>query len=128
MKAADVVITTALIPGQRAPLLVTEEMVKTMKAGSVIVDLASEQQGNCALTEAGKVVERHGVTIMGVLDLPSRLAFHTSQMFSRNVEKLLLYVIKDGAWKLDPKDEIVAGSLVTLNGDVVHPKVKERMS
>jgi len=68
------------------------------------------------------------VTIMGVLDLPSRLAFHTSQMFSRNVEKLLLYVIKDGAWKLDPKDEIVAGSLVTLNGDVVHPKVKERMS
>jgi NAD(P) transhydrogenase subunit alpha len=127
VKSADVVITTALIPGMRAPLLVTEEMVKTMKAGSVIVDLAAEQQGNCALTEAGKVVEHHGVTIMGVLNLPSRLAFHTSQMFSRNVEKLLLYVTKDGAWKLDAKDEIVAGSLVTTNGEVVHPKVKERM-
>jgi NAD(P) transhydrogenase subunit alpha len=127
VKAADVVITTALIPGQRAPLLVTEEMVKSMKAGSVIVDLAAEQQGNCALTETGKVVEKHGVTIMGVLDLPSRLSFHTSQMFSRNVEKLLLYVTKDGAWKLDPKDEIVAGSMITMSGDVVHAKVKERM-
>jgi NAD(P) transhydrogenase subunit alpha len=127
VKAADVVITTALIPGQRAPLLVTEEMVKTMKAGSVIVDLAAEQQGNCALTETGKVVEKHGVTIMGLLDLPSRLSQHASQMFSRNVEKLLLHVVKEGAWKLDAKDEIVAGCLVTMSGDVVHPKVKERL-
>ena len=124
---ADVVIATALIPGQRAPILVTEEMVKSMKAGSVIVDLAAEQQGNCALTETGKVVEKYGVTIMGLLDLPSRLSLHASQMFSRNVEKLLVYVTKDGAWKLDPKDEIVAGSLVTLSGDVVNPRVKERM-
>jgi NAD(P) transhydrogenase subunit alpha len=127
VKAADVVITTALIPGQRAPILVTEDMVKTMKPGSVIVDLAAEQQGNCALTETGKVVVKHGVTIMGVLDLPSRLAVHASQMFSRNVEKLLLYVTKDGAWKLDPKDEIVAGSMIVKDGDVVHAKVKERM-
>jgi NAD(P) transhydrogenase subunit alpha len=127
VKTADVVISTALIPGQRAPILVTEEMVKTMKAGSVIVDLAAEQQGNCALTETGKVVEKHGVTIMGLLDLPSRLPQHASQMFSRNVEKLLLYVTKDGEWKLDPKDEIVAGSMVTMAGDVVHAKVKERM-
>ena len=128
VKNADVVISTALIPGMRAPILVTEEMVKSMKAGSVIVDLAAEQQGNCALTETGKVVEKHGVTIMGLLDLPSRLSLHASQMFSRNVEKLLLHVTKDGAWKLDPKDEIVAGSMITLNGDVVHAKVKERMS
>jgi NAD(P) transhydrogenase subunit alpha len=128
VKTADVVITTALIPGQRAPLLVTEEMVKSMKPGSVIVDLAAEQQGNCALTETGKVVEKHGVTIMGLLDLPGRLSVHASQMFSRNVEKLLLHVTKDGAWKLDPKEEIVAGCLVTMNGDVVHPKVKERLA
>ncbi len=127
VKTADVVIATALIPGQRAPILVTEEMVKTMKAGSVIVDLAAEQQGNCALTESGKVVEKHGVTIMGLLDLPSRLSLHASQMFSRNVEKLLFHVVKESAWKLDPKDEIVAGCLVTLNGDVVHAKVKERL-
>jgi NAD(P) transhydrogenase subunit alpha len=127
VKTADVVIATALIPGMRAPVLVTEEMVKTMKPGSVIVDLAAEQQGNCALTETGKVVERHGVTIMGVLDLPGRLAVHASQMFSRNVEKLLLHVTKDGAWKLDPKEEIVAGCLVTMAGDVVHAKVKERL-
>jgi NAD(P) transhydrogenase subunit alpha len=98
-----------------------------MKAGSVIVDLAAEQQGNCALTETGKVVEKHGVTIMGLLDLPSRLSQHASQMFSRNVEKLLLHVVKEGAWKLDAKDEIVAGCLVTMSGDVVHPKVKERL-
>jgi NAD(P) transhydrogenase subunit alpha len=127
VKTADVVITTALIPGMRAPVLVTEEMVKTMKTGSVIVDLAAEQQGNCELTEAGKVVEKHGVTIMGLLDLPSRLSLHASQMFSRNVEKLLLHVIKDGEWKLDPKDEIVAGCLVTMRGDVVHAKVKEKL-
>ena len=126
-KTADVVISTALIPGMRAPILITEEMVKTMKAGSVIVDLAAEQQGNCALTETGKVVEKHGVTIMGLLDLPSRLSLHASQMFSRNVEKLLLHVIKESAWKLDPKDEIVAGCMVTVSGDVVHAKVKERL-
>jgi NAD(P) transhydrogenase subunit alpha len=127
VKTADVVISTALIPGQRAPILVTEDMVKTMKAGSVIVDLAAEQQGNCALTETGKVVEKYGVTIMGLLDLPSRLPLHASQMFSRNVEKLLLHVIKEGAWKLDVKDEIVAGCLVTVSGDVVHPRVKEKI-
>ncbi|HEY2512163.1 MAG TPA: Re/Si-specific NAD(P)(+) transhydrogenase subunit alpha [Polyangiaceae bacterium] len=127
VKAADVVITTALIPGMRAPVLVTAEMVQSMKAGSVIVDLAAEQQGNCELTEPGKVVEKHGVTIMGMLDLPSRLSLHASQMFSRNVEKLLLHVIKEGVWKLDAKDEIVAGSLVTLSGDVVNTRVKEKM-
>jgi NAD(P) transhydrogenase subunit alpha len=127
VKTADVVIATALIPGQRAPILVTAEMVMTMKPGSVIVDLAAEQQGNCELTEAGTVVVRHGVTVMGLLDLPGRLAVHASQMFSRNVEKLLLHITKDGALSLDPKDEIVAASLVTVGGDVVHAKVKERL-
>ena len=128
VKMADVVIATALIPGMRAPILVTEEMVKTMKPGSVIVDLAAEQQGNCALTESGKTVEKHGVTILGILDLPSRLAVHASQTNSRATWRSSSFVTKEGAWKLDVKDEIVAGSMVTLSGDVVHPKVKEKLA
>jgi NAD(P) transhydrogenase subunit alpha len=127
VKSADVVICTALIPGRKAPVLVTEEMVKSMKLGSVVYDLAAEQEGNCALTVPGEIVVRHGVTIVGALDVPSHLAVHASQMYSRNVEKLLLHLTKDGAWKLDPKDEIVAGCLVTKDGEIVHAKVKERM-
>jgi NAD(P) transhydrogenase subunit alpha len=128
VKTADVCITTALIPGQRAPILITEEMVKTMKPGSVIVDLAAEQQGNCALTEAGKTVVKHGVTIMGTLDLPSKLAVHASQMYSRNMEKLLLHLSKDGALKLDMNEEITKGSVITMNGEVTNARVKERLS
>jgi NAD(P) transhydrogenase subunit alpha len=122
---ADVVICTALIPGRRAPVLVTAEMVKTMHAGGVIVDLAAEQQGNCELTKPGETVVEHGVTIIGSTDLTSRMCAHASQMYSRNMEKLLFYVTKDGAWKLDFKDEIVAGSVITHEGQIVHPKVKE---
>jgi len=127
VQKADVVISTALIPGQRAPILVTEEMVKSMRAGSVIVDLAAEQQGNCALTEPGKTVVRHGVSILGELDLPSRVAIHASQMYARNMEKLLLHLCKDGALHLDLENEITRGCLITHAGDVVHPKVKERL-
>jgi NAD(P) transhydrogenase subunit alpha len=122
---ADVVICTALIPGRRAPVLVTAEMVASMKAGGVIVDLAAEQQGNCALTKPGQTVVEHGVTIIGVTDMTSRMCAHASQMYSRNMEKLLFYITKDGAWKLDFKDEIVAGSVITHGGEIVHPKVKE---
>jgi NAD(P) transhydrogenase subunit alpha len=128
VKTADVVLCTALVPGRRAPVLVTEEMVATMKRGSVVYDLAAEQQGNCALTVPGAIVERHGVTIVGALDVPSHVAVHASQMHSRNIEKLLLHLTKDGAWKLDPKDEITAGCLVTRDGEIVHAKVKERLS
>ena len=122
---ADVVICTALIPGRRAPVLVTAEMVASMKAGSVIVDLAAEQQGNCALTKPGQTVVEHGVTLIGVTDMTSRMCAHASQMYSRNMEKLLFYITKDGAWRLDFKDEIVAGSVITHGGEIVHPKVKE---
>jgi NAD(P) transhydrogenase subunit alpha len=122
---ADVVLCTALIPGRRAPVLVTADMVKSMRAGSVIVDLAAEQQGNCELTKPGETVVEHGVTLIGVTDMPSRLSAHASQMYSRNMEKLLFYVTKDGAWKLDFKDEIVAGSVITNEGQIVHAKVKE---
>ena len=128
VKTADVVIATALIPGMRAPILVTEEMVKTMKAGSVIVDLAAEQQGNCALTEPGQTVVKHGVTIMGTLNLPSRLAMHASQMYSRNMEKLLLHLAKDGALTLDMKEEITAGCVITKDGEVVNARVKEKLT
>jgi H+-translocating NAD(P) transhydrogenase subunit alpha len=122
---ADVVLCTALIPGRRAPILVTGEMVSSMKAGSVIVDLAAEQQGNCELTKAGQTVVEHGVTIIGATDLTSRMCAHASQMYSRNMEKLLFYITKDGAWKLDFKDEIVAGSVITHGGEIAHAKVKE---
>jgi NAD(P) transhydrogenase subunit alpha len=122
---ADVVLCTALIPGRRAPVLVTADMVKSMRTGSVIVDLAAEQQGNCELTKPGQTVVLHGVTLIGVTDMPSRLSAHASQMYSRNMEKLLLYITKEGAWKLDFKDEIVAGSVITHEGQVVHAKVKE---
>jgi NAD(P) transhydrogenase subunit alpha len=100
-------------------------MVKGMRAGSVVVDLAAEQQGNCELTKPGETVVEHGVTIIGQTDVTSRMCSHASQMYSRNMEKLLLYLIKDGAWKLDFKDEIVAGSVITHAGSIVHPKVKE---
>ena len=122
---ADVVICTALIPGRRAPVLVTADMVKSMRAGSVIVDLAAEQQGNCELTKPGETAVEHGVTIIGATDMTSRMCAHASQMYSRNMEKLLLYVTKDGAWKVDFKDEIVAGCFITHEGAIVHPKVKE---
>jgi len=124
---ADVVICTALVPGRRAPVLVTEEMVKSMRAGSVVVDLAAEQHGNCAVTKPGATVVEHGVTIIGVTDLTSRMCAHASQMYSRNMEKLLFYVTKDGAWKLDFKDEIVAGTVITHEGQIVHAKVKEAL-
>lgn len=121
---ADVVICTALIPGRRAPILVTADMVRSMRAGSVIVDLAAEQQGNCELCRPDQTVIEHGVTIIGATDLASRMCAHASQMYSRNMEKLLLYVAKDGVWKLDFNDEIVAGSVITHGGEIVHPKLR----
>ena len=94
--AADVVITTALVPGKRAPVLITEEMVQGMRPGSVIVDLAAEQGGNCALTEPGQEVVRHGVLIAGPVNLPSTVPFHASQMYARTVTNYLLHLLKDG--------------------------------
>jgi H+-translocating NAD(P) transhydrogenase subunit alpha len=122
---ADVVITTALIPGRKAPVLVSEEQVKSMRAGSVVVDLASEQGGNVVGSEAGKDVVKHGVTIVGGLSVPSNVAFHASQAFSRNIEKLLLHVTADGNWKIDLNEEITKGCVITKEGEIVHAKVKE---
>jgi NAD(P) transhydrogenase subunit alpha len=125
---SDVCITTALIPGQRAPILITEEMVRDMRPGSVIVDLAAEQEGNCALTEPGAEVVKHGVTVIGLLNLPSRVAVHASQMYSRNMEKFLLHLAGDSGLKLDFQDEITRGCVITHGGEIVHATVKELLS
>src|SRR5258708_31126114 len=121
---ADVVITTALIPGQRAPVPITEEMGKAMRPGSIIVDLAAERGGNCAVTEPGQEVVRHGVLVAGPLNLPSPLAFHTSQMYARIVTNYLTHLLKDGQIQLDLEDELTRGPLVTRAGEIVHDVVK----
>jgi NAD(P) transhydrogenase subunit alpha len=126
--AADVVITTALVPGKRAPILITEEMVQGMRPGSIVVDLASEQGGNCALTEPGKEVVKHGVLISGLTNLPSMVPHHASQMYARTVTNYLMHLLKDGQLKLDLEDELTRGPLVTRDGQVVHEVVKAHAS
>jgi NAD(P) transhydrogenase subunit alpha len=117
--AADVVITTALVPGKRAPVLITEEMVKAMRPGSVIVDLAAEQGGNCALTEPAQEVIKHGVFISGLTNLPSTMAYHSSQMYARTVTNYLAHLVKDGKLQLDLADELTRSPLVAHQGEVM---------
>jgi NAD(P) transhydrogenase subunit alpha len=124
VKKADVVITTALVPGKEAPLLVTREMMKEMRPGSVIVDLASEQGGNCEVAEPGRDVVFEGVTVAGPLNLSSAVAFHTSEMYSRNISSYFLHLLKDGRLELDLEDELTRGPLVTRDGEVVHDTVR----
>ena len=116
LKQSDVVITTALVPGKKAPLLITEDMVKDMKKGSIIVDIAAEQGGNCALTQAGKEVIHNGVTIIGADNLPSTIPVHASQMYSKNIFSLLQHITKDGKLNLDFDDDIINKSCVTHDG------------
>lgn len=123
----DVVITTAAIPGRTSPVLVTDGMVAGMAPGSVIVDLAAERGGNCELTCAGETVVRHGVTILGPLNTASDTPYHASQMFARNVTTFLLSMIKDGAFGIDTEDEIVSDTLLCRDGEVVNPRVRERL-
>jgi NAD(P) transhydrogenase subunit alpha len=121
---SDVVITTAAIPGQRSPVLVTGEMVKGMAPGSVIVDLAAERGGNCELTKADEVVVVHGVTILGPTNLPSTVPYHASQMYSKNITTFVTHLVKDGVLTLSMDDEIARETLVTRDGQVVHERVK----
>jgi NAD(P) transhydrogenase subunit alpha len=123
IKKQDIVITTALIPGRKAPVLVSEEMVKTMKPGSVIVDLAVEQGGNCPLAEPGKVVVKHGVKIVGHLNLPSRLATDASSLYARNLLAFVSLMIdkESKGLKINWEDEIIKGTALTRDGKVVHP-------
>ena len=125
---SDVVITTAAIPGRRAPLLVTGDMVKGMRPGSVIVDLASESGGNVELTQPGKDVEVSGVTIIGTRNVPSTMPLATSQLFARNVANLLLHLVKDGAINLDFQDEITKGACVTHAGEIVNERAKQLLA
>jgi len=126
-KLMDVVITTALIPNQRAPILITEDAVKGMRPGSVVVDLAAEAKGNCAITEPGKTVVKYGVTIHGPLNLPSTMAPESSRLYSKNISSLLLIMLKDGKLTIDPKDDVVKGSMVINAGQVVHGPTMKAM-
>jgi NAD(P) transhydrogenase subunit alpha len=124
---SDIVITTALVPGQPAPLLLDEEGVRGMRPGSVVVDLAAANGGNCACTVPGETVVRHGVTVIGDTNLPSAIARDASQMFSKNAVAFLLNMVKDGQLRLDTEDEIVRGALVTRDGQVVSEAVRSRL-
>ena len=123
IKKQDIVITTALVPGRRAPTLVTEEMVKSMKRGSIIVDLAAEQGGNCPLSRPDEIVETHGVTIMAFTNLPARLAVDTSSLYARNLFNFVSLIVdgKSGSLAIDWNDEIVRGAGLTRDGRIVHP-------
>ncbi len=120
----DIVITTALVPGRRAPILVTEAAVELMKPGSVVVDLAGEQGGNCELSEPGQTVIRHGVKIVAPLNLPSTLAEHASSLYARNIAALLELMTSEGRLALDFEDEVISGACITRDGQVVHAGAK----
>lgn len=121
LQKQDIIITTALIPGRPAPVLLSEKMVKSMKNGSVIVDLAAERGGNCALSEAGKIVTKHGVTIIAIKNMAARLGKDASALYSKNLFNLIGVLIKDNKITIDMGDEIIQGVTLTHNGKVVHP-------
>ncbi len=125
---SDVVITAAVIPGKKPPVLVTKEMVANMAPGSVIVDLAAERGGNCELTQPGELVVEHGVTIIGWFNLASAVPYHASQMYARNVSAFLLYLVKDGKLQINLEDEIVRDTLLTQGREVVNARVREFFS
>ena len=122
---SDVVITTAAIPGKKSPILITEEMVKGMEPGSVIVDLAAEGGGNCELTKPGETIEAHKVIIMGPENIASTIPYHASQMYAKNLTAFLKNMIDDGEIRLDLEDQIIRDSLITHKGEVVNPRVRE---
>lgn len=124
---ADIVITTALIPGKKAPVLVTEEMIKNMRKGSVILDMAVEFGGNCELSEQDKLVEFHGVKIIGYSNLPSMIPVNASELYSKNVLSLLQHISKEGKIEFDLQDEVISSMLVTYNGEVKLPQLLEKL-
>jgi NAD(P) transhydrogenase subunit alpha len=120
---SDVVITTAQVPGRRAPLMLTAQAVENMKPGSVVVDLAASTGGNCALTKPGEEIVHSGVTILGPLNVPATVPYHSSQLYSRNLTSFLALIVDKGALKIDMQDEILKGACVAFQGGSVHPKV-----
>ena len=125
---ADVVITTALIPGRPAPLLIPTSMVDAMKSGSIIMDLASENGGNCELTKKDETITHNGVIIDGTSNIPGTMPVHASELYAKNVAALLTYMVKDGELNLDLEDEIISGSMYTHNGEVTHKPTKETLT
>ena len=125
---SDVVITTAAVPGRKAPVLVSEAMVRSMHRGSVIVDLAAERGGNCQLTEAGQTVDADGVQILGPTNLPATMPFHASQMYARNIVTFLLHLVSDGQVNIDTDDEITRETLIAQDSQVVNNRVREAMN
>ncbi len=128
VQESDVVITDAVIPGKKSPILVTEDMVKGMAPGSVIFDLAAERGGNCELTQTGETIVKHGVTIIGAINLASGVPYHASQMYARNVTAFLTHLFRDGKIQLDLNDEIIRETLLTREGEVVNQRVREFFS
>ena len=128
VKEQDVVVTTAAVPGKKAPILVTTDMVKLMNPGSVIVDLAAERGGNCECTKPGETVVVNGVTVMGPFNLPSTVPYHASQMFSKNLLSFFQNMVKGGKIELNLEDEIIRDTMITKGGEVVSPRVKELMA
>jgi proton-translocating NAD(P)+ transhydrogenase subunit alpha len=127
LRAMDVILTTAAVPGKKAPVLITDEMVAGLRPGTVIVDLAAERGGNCALTRPGETVVHNGVLILGPLNLPSEVPAHASQLYSRNLTNFLAHLVKDGVLR-DDEDEILKGTLVARGGAVVHPMVLQALA
>jgi len=123
----DVVISTAAVPGKKAPLLITGDMVRAMNPGSVIIDLAAERGGNCELTSPDQTVIEHGVTIMGPLNLPATIPYHASQLYSKNMANFLLHLIKDGQPNFDMDDQIIRESMITRGGEVVNARLREML-
>jgi len=123
----DVVIATAAVPGRKAPVLVTAEMLAEMRPGSVIVDLAAEQGGNCEVTRAGETLTHHGVSVIGPLNLSSAVPNPASQMYGKNLSNFLTLIVKNGTLAVDVQDEIVRETLVTREGEVVHARIREAL-
>ena len=122
---SDVVITAAVIPGKKSPVLITGDMVKGMAPGSVIIDLAAERGGNCELTRVGETIKEYGVSIIGAINLASSVPYHASQMYARNLMTFLLYLVKDGKLQLNMQDEIIRETMVAHAGEIVNPRVRE---
>jgi NAD(P) transhydrogenase subunit alpha len=123
----DVLITTAAVPGKRAPVLITKEMAEHLPLGAVVVDLAAEKGGNCELTQAGVEVVHQGVTILGPLNLATEAAYHASQMYSKNLSSFVTLLVKEGKLALNLDDDIISGTLVAHDGKVVHPAVRKAL-
>ena len=124
---SDVVITTAAVPGKKAPVLITENMVREMPFDSVIVDLAAEQGGNCELSRPGEKTTSHGVIILSPLNLPATVPYHSSQLYSKNITSFLLSMVKDGSFNPDPGDEIVKATMITKDGNMINENIENNL-